>query len=165
MSILWALSSASVWLGALNGAFFTGLLADTYGRRKALIMISFCGVIGSLFDGYAKLANSFEMFILGKYVIGGGLGCGIALASMFIDEIAPVRHRGACGATQQIMIGFGNALSLGLTLSQVMGTEKWCPIAVSVPPFLASMTQAVALLFYAHDSPRYLILTKSDIQK
>lgn len=128
-------------------------------------MISVCGVIGSLLDGFAKLANSFEMFILGRYFMGGGLGCGMALASMFITEIAPVRVRGACGATQQILIGFGNAVSFVLTLSQVLGTERWWPIVVSVPPFVTSLMQTVVLMFYAHDSPRYLILAKSNMDK
>lgn len=162
MSLLWSFSSAALQIGSLIGAMITRLLADRYGRRKALMILSVAAAVGSTLDGLAKLANSLEMFILGRVLMGVSLGGGLPLASMFISEISPVRYRGACGSCQQLFIGLGNFVSYVLTLKEVWGNEWGWPIAVSVPPFLGAVTQFFVLFLYAHDSPRGLVLSQKD---
>lgn len=161
--LLWSFSSGALQIGAIFGAMLVRYLAETWGRRKSLMG---SGLLSSFGTGLAVIGyyvNCFEIFILGRFVIGISLSIGTGVSSMFINEIAPIRYRGACGAVQQLFIGFGNFTSLVLTLPQILGKKHTWIIAVGVP-IVCGIVQII-ILYFTYDTPRYLILTKNKRDK
>ena len=114
----WAMSSALV--GCVFGAILSGLLADRWGRKNALILAAFLFIVSAFGSGYS---NEFNLFII--YRIIGGLGIGLAstLSPMYIAEVAPTAYRGQFVAVNQL------TLVIGILTAQI---ANW-GIADSIP--------------------------------
>lgn len=159
VSILWSFSSAALQIGAIFGSLMVYCLSEGLGRRKSLMITGCTSSVGTAMAVIAFYSNYLELFIVGRFVIGLSLGAGIGISSMFINEIAPIRYRGACGSVQQLFVGFGNLLSLVVTLPYIWGSKNLWILAIGAP-IVAGITQVITLTF-CQDSPRYLIMTKN----
>ncbi|KRZ03142.1 Solute carrier family 2, facilitated glucose transporter member 1, partial [Trichinella zimbabwensis] len=160
MTVLWSLTSAALQIGAVVGALLTRLIAERLGRRGGLITTGFMCSLGSALTVVAKFVNAFELFIVGRLLLGISLGGSLGLASMFVSELAPVQYRGMCGSMLQIMLGIGSTLSLVATLPEVFGSERLWPVAMGVP-LVTSLLQ-VMIVWHGEESPRFLFLTRKD---
>ena len=67
---------------------------------------------------FARPVNSYEILILGRYLIGIHCGLNTSLVPMYISEIAPLTLRGGLGTVNQL------AVTVGLLISQVLGVEN-----------------------------------------
>lgn len=158
-TILWSVASCGPQLGALVGSVFTGLIAESLGRRPGLMISSCASIVGSVLVGTAKEANSYEMIVVGRICLGLAMGLAFGLAGIFLTEVPAVRHRGISGTAQQVFVGFSDFFSLAITLPIFLGTEYLWPIAFSLS-IVPSTIQLVYLLLFAHETPRFLYLTK-----
>lgn len=98
----WAVSS--VILGCILGAFCSGWLAQTLGRRLTLFV---CAILFSVQSIGAALAPDFLQFVV--YRILGGLAVGIASAvsPMYMSEVSPKDMRGRALSMEQFAIVLG----------------------------------------------------------
>jgi SP family xylose:H+ symportor-like MFS transporter len=98
----WAISSALV--GCLIGAFFSGFLSDTFGRKVTMIITAILFILNSVGTAFP---TSFTMFVVFRII--GGIGVGIAsmVVPMYIAEIAPPKRRGALVGNYQLAIVIG----------------------------------------------------------
>ena len=51
-----------------------GFLADYFGRKKSLLLNNILGIIGPLLMGLSQPCNSYEMIMIGRFLIG--INCG-----------------------------------------------------------------------------------------
>ncbi|XP_067947458.1 solute carrier family 2, facilitated glucose transporter member 3-like [Watersipora subatra] len=162
IKFLWSLTVSIYLVGGCAGAFSAGFLADRFGRKKAIILMVIPGLIGDALFGFCQFANSLEMLIIGRLIVGFSCGAGSGLVPMYLTEIAPVNIRGAMGVLHQLALTIGILVSQLLGLRELLGSETLWPIllASSAVPFIAC---AIALPFYP-DSPRWLLVTKRDEQ-
>lgn len=88
-------------LGCAAGAFFSGRLADVYGRRSLLIVSALFFLVSAWGSGVA--GSSMEFVI---YRVLGGLAIGAAsvMAPAYISEIASPAYRGRLITIQQVAI-------------------------------------------------------------
>src|SRR5258705_8727209 len=153
---------ASALLGCVLGALTAGRLADRIGRlhvMKIAALLFFISAIG------AGLANSVWL-IVGFRIIGG---CGVGVASVsapaYIAEPSPPRIRGRLGSLQELAIGTGVFLAVGVDylLGHLAGGSReelwlgleawrWMFIVMTVPAILYG-----GLAFTIPESPRYLV--------
>lgn len=61
-------------IGAASAAYPAGLLMQRFGRRPGLALGFLLGSIGMCIGGYAVVAQSFMLFLLGLLLIGGARG-------------------------------------------------------------------------------------------
>lgn len=164
----WFASSALV--GAIIGAFFSGMLSDKYGRRPVLILAAFLFFISAL---GSAIPDTFTFLIVAR--LAGGLGVGMAsvLAPMYISEFSPPDIRGRLVALYQLSIVTGillayysNWILLNFSgqnemvfqgpaiLKKILVTEVWRGM------FGAEMLPSglfLVLLLFIPESPRWLI--------
>ena len=163
----WFGSAALV--GAIAGAFSSGVLSDRFGRKPVLILAAFLFLISAFFSA---IPPGFKLLILARLVGGIGVGIASVLSPMYISEFAPAKIRGRLVALYQlsIVVGIllayysnwqllqystssGNLFQEGI-LKKIFITEVWRGM------FAAEMLPSglfLILLFFVPESPRWLI--------
>ncbi len=94
--------SAPAW-GVLVALPFVGFICDRFGRRTAIMLVAILYVISAV---ASALAPSYGVLVAARF-LGGLAFSSIALASMYIGEIAPPEWRGKLVSMTQINIVVG----------------------------------------------------------
>ncbi len=102
---------STLLVGALLGAILGGLITDNIGRKNSLFVCAFLFIIGTIF---LCIANSFSQLLIGRFIVGIGIGIASLTAPLYISEMAPTEHRGALVSINQLAITFGILLSYGI---------------------------------------------------
>jgi MFS family permease len=80
-----------VTLGALFGALAAGVLAEKLGRRPTIIWAAALFTVGALIE---SLAPGTGVMVVGRLVVGFGVGVASLAAPLYAAEMAPTRLRG-----------------------------------------------------------------------
>ncbi|XP_054456952.1 solute carrier family 2, facilitated glucose transporter member 4-like isoform X1 [Anoplopoma fimbria] len=158
LTTLWSLSVAIFSIGGMLSSFCVGFISEWLGRRKAMLINNMLAFIGGSLMGLSKLCRSFEMMILGRFVIGAYCGLASGLTPMYVGEIAPTSLRGALGTLHQLAIVTGILIAQVLGLESLLGVEDLWPIlmGLAVVPAVFQM----ALLPFCPESPRFLYIVR-----
>ncbi|WP_433161040.1 sugar porter family MFS transporter [Kribbella sp. CA-247076] len=95
-------------IGAIAGALTVGRVADRFGRRITLGMVAITFAIGITL---AAAANGYAMMLLGRVVMGLGVGGMSALVPLYLSEITPAQIRGRVLTYNQLLITIGLLVS------------------------------------------------------
>lgn len=144
----WGVSSLLV--GAIIGAFGSGILADKYGRKKVLIYVALFFTLSSL---ATALSISSAMFISARLFGGLSVGSASVLCPLYVAEVAPSRNRGMLVAIYQLAITIGIIVSyiINYWLHNVDNSWRWMFATGIVPSLLFFIG-----LFFIPESPRWL---------
>ncbi|XP_062226027.1 inositol transporter 1-like isoform X2 [Phragmites australis] len=137
-------------VGAILGAAGGGWINDAYGRKKSTLLADMMFALGSL---VMCAAGGPYILILGRLLIGLGVGVASVTAPVYIAEAAPSEIRGALVSTNVLMITSGQFFSylINLGFTEVPGTWRWMLGVAAVPAII----QFVLMLFLP-ESPRWL---------
>jgi SP family galactose:H+ symporter-like MFS transporter len=149
-ALLMEVVTSWVTLGALFGALAGGELADRFGRKYAVLIAGAVFTVGSFVEA---LAPGIVVLILGRLVVGVGVGIAAVAAPLYAAELAPPALRGRFISCYQLAVAGGifAAYLIDGWLSKG-GAWRWM-LGLSAVPGL--MLIGVALL--APRSPRWLL--------
>jgi len=139
-----------VTLGALVGALVAGVLADKIGRRVTILLAAVLFTIGALFEA---LAPNTTVLIIGRLIVGFGVGVASVAAPLYAAEQAPTRLRGRFVSIYQLAITIGIFIAY-LVDQALINNDMWrVMLGVSAVP--------AVLLFIVMlpmpDSPRWFV--------
>jgi sugar porter (SP) family MFS transporter len=139
-----------VTLGALFGALVAGTLADRIGRRITIVIAAVLFVCGALLEA---LAPGTGVLVVGRLVVGFGVGVASVAAPLYAAEMAPADLRGRFVSSYQLAITVG--IFIAYAVDEVLtNSDSWrLMLGVSAVP-------AVLLLFAMWpmpDSPRWFM--------
>src|SRR5699024_2494684 len=111
---------SSALIGCAVGAWFTGGLANRFGRVPVMVIAAvlfFASAVGS------GLAVGVWDLIAWRLLGGLGVGAASVIAPAYIAEVAPAKYRGRLGSLQQlaIVLGIFTALLSNALLADVAG--------------------------------------------
>lgn len=156
---LWALDKfahgftvASALIGTVIGSLVAGKPAERFGRKKVLQAIGLLYLVTSL--GTA-VTNTWELFVLLRFLGGIGVGASSVVGPMYISEISPAEKRGRLVALFQfnvvsgILIAFlSNYLLFGISDE----AWRWMLGVQAIPSFIFFV-----MVFFVPESPRWLV--------
>ncbi|CAH1642762.1 unnamed protein product [Spodoptera littoralis] len=145
-------------VGGMIGGIITGIVADRLGRQGGLLWNNLLVFAAAVLEGTSKVANSAEMLILGRLLIGINSGLNAGLAPLYLAEISPVSLRGSIGTVYQLVITITILLSQVLGLESVLGTPTGWPYLLALTA-IPAVIQVVTLPM-CPESPKYLLLNK-----
>jgi len=93
-----------VLAGATIGAFTGGRLADRFGRRRTLIGTALIFILGAI---VCAAATSLTMLVIGRVVVGLGIGLASTTVPVYISEVSPPSARGWQVSLFQLAITIG----------------------------------------------------------
>ncbi len=147
------LIAASALIGIFFGGFIGGALTDRLGRRILYFVGPTLFIVCSLAQYWVQ---SGEMLFALRFFNGVAVGIEYPVATAFLVEFLPKKHRGPCLATLTILwfAGAAAAYLTGQAILNLGGPEAWRLT-------LASTAVIGALLFLIRlgtpESPRWLI--------
>jgi sugar porter (SP) family MFS transporter len=144
----WVVSSTLA--GATVGSFTGGALADKLGRKRTFQLNALPLIVGTILS--AKASN-FEAMVVGRILVGVGIGVSSGVVPLYISEVSPTEIRGTMGTLNQLFICIGILLALiaGLPLG---GNPAWWRTMfgmATVPAVLLALGMT-----YCPESPRWL---------
>merc|ERR1712012_33433 len=116
------------------------------------------GIVAAMAMGFSKHVTSYELLIIGRYLIGVNCGLNTSLVPMYISEIAPLNLRGGLGTVNQLAVTVGLLTSQVLGVDYLLGTDEGWPYLLGIAVF-PSILQMI-LLPICPESPRYLLISK-----
>nr|XP_021503841.1 solute carrier family 2, facilitated glucose transporter member 4 isoform X1 [Meriones unguiculatus] len=159
LTTLWALSVAIFSVGGMISSFLVGVVSQWLGRKRAMLANNILAVLGGVLMGLANAAASYEILILGRFLIGAYSGLTSGLVPMYVGEIAPTHLRGALGTLNQLAIVIGILVAQVLGLESLLGTAALWPLLLAIT-VLPAVLQLV-LLPFCPESPRYLYIIRN----
>jgi sugar porter (SP) family MFS transporter len=146
---------ATFTLGALFGALSCSYTGDKFGRRKVIMAAGLCTLVGEVLE-----ASSFSLaqFIVGRIIIGLGIGQLSSLVPVWQSETSGAKNRGQHVVLDGLFICLGYVLESWVNLGFYEfkhGPVTWRPpIAIAI----AFSLVLVASIFFFPESPRWLVM-------
>lgn len=160
LTSLWSLSVAIFPVGGMFGSLSVGYFANRFGRRNSMLLVNIFVLVGGALMALSKLAWSFEMLIIGRFVVGIFSGFCTGLVPMYIGELAPTAYRGALGTLNQLGIVVGILIGQIFGLDVILGSATLWPLLLGMTVII-SVIQC-ALLPFCPESPRFLLIMKKE---
>jgi sugar porter (SP) family MFS transporter len=149
-SFVEGLITSWVTLGALFGALITGGLADRSSRKNVLILSGYLFIIGAIVQA---IAPGVAILVIGRFVIGFGVGMASVAAPMYVAESSSAENRG------RFVSGYQLAITIGILAAQFVdyalseeGTWRLMIGLAAVPGLLLLL-----VVYPVPHSPRWLI--------
>nr|XP_002127291.1 solute carrier family 2, facilitated glucose transporter member 5 isoform X1 [Ciona intestinalis] len=145
--------------GFLGSCLITNL--RQYGYVKSMAALHAITVFGSILLGISKLAQSFEVLIIGRILIGiVSSTAGTGIAPMYIVEVSPKQYRGMFGSLISLFIALGIFIANILGLQEILGTDDLWPVFLSLTCLPSVLF--ISLCYFMPPSPRRLYLNAGD---
>lgn len=146
-----AIVSATIGAAALF-ALIAGIITERFGRKVVIMIASFVFTGGAVM---MALSNSKEILLIGRLVVGAGIGFASMSVPIYVAEAAPASIRGALVSLNQLFITIGILLS-SIVAGAFSGDKEngWrYMLGIAGVP---SVIQFVGF-FFLPESPRYLV--------
>ncbi|WP_432798201.1 sugar porter family MFS transporter [Poriferisphaera sp. WC338] len=142
--------TSSLLIGGLIGAAGAGVIADWIGRKYSNLLAMLFTLIGTF---VTVIAPSVEWLIIGRLIMGVGIGSLTVVVPLYIAELSPPMYRGTFVTVFQLATTFGIMMAYAVDTGFASeGAWRWM-FGVNLFPAVL----AVILLFFVPVSPRWLI--------
>ncbi|GAC96083.1 hypothetical protein PHSY_003662 [Pseudozyma hubeiensis SY62] len=144
--------TAALTVGAIISALCAGVVADKIGRKWTLVICDIMFVIGAIVQAAAH--KKYEM-VIGRVLLGFGVGAAAQIVPVYIQELAPARARGRLTCLNSIAVTGGQvvAYAIGAGFENVSSGWRWIIALGAFPPIV----QVFGIHFFMSESPRYLV--------
>lgn len=147
------LFTSSLYLAGLTATFFASYTTRKLGRKLTMLIAGVFFILGTIFN--AAAAN-LAMLIIGRLLLGCGVGFANQAVPLFLSEIAPTRIRGGLNILFQLNVTIGilfaNLVNYGT--AKIKGGWGW-RLSLGLAGIPAGLLTIGALLVV--DTPNSLI--------
>ncbi|KAF5277246.1 hypothetical protein FQR65_LT00354 [Abscondita terminalis] len=150
-----------IFIGMMAGAYAWGSVADSLGRRKVLIAISFMNALCIVASSFSQ---SYELFMLFRFLNGAALGGSGPVIWSYFAEFQPKSKRGSMLSFMAAFWTLGNLFVAGLAWlviptgigytshNFIYNSWRIFLLICAIPSFVVA-----ALLFFLPESPKFLL--------
>ncbi|KAJ6885742.1 hypothetical protein NC651_026406 [Populus alba x Populus x berolinensis] len=103
--------TSSLYLAALLASLVASIVTRKYGRKLSMLFGGLLFCAGAIINGFAK---AVWMLILGRILLGFGIGFANQSVPLYLSEMAPYKYRGA------LNIGFQLSITAGILIANVL---------------------------------------------
>ncbi|KAF7841951.1 sugar carrier protein C-like [Senna tora] len=103
--------TSSLYLAALLSSLVASTVTRRFGRKLSMLLGGVLFLAGALINGFAK---AVWMLIVGRILLGFGIGFANQSVPLYLSEMAPYKYRGA------LNIGFQLSITVGILIANVL---------------------------------------------
>jgi sugar porter (SP) family MFS transporter len=146
------LFTSSLYLAALVATYFASHTTRRFGRKLTMLVAGLASLLGSILN--AAAAN-LAMLIIGRILLGVGVGFANQAVPLYLSEMAPAKYRGAFNNMFQM------ATTIGILVANLInyGTDKMRRNGWRVSLGLAGVPAILLCLggLFCYETPNSLI--------
>ncbi|KAJ4773289.1 Sugar transport protein 1 [Rhynchospora pubera] len=121
-SQLLTLFTSSLYLAALVSSSVAATVTRKYGRKCSMFLGGLTFLVGAVING---VASDVLMLILGRVLLGIGVGFTNQSVPLYLSEMAPAKHRGTLNIGFQLMVTIGILIANLINYGTAQITEGW----------------------------------------
>jgi len=151
---------ATLWLSLITSmtvafafifSFVGGWITERFGRRPAILVASVVFTVGAV---VMAVAPTKAVLLVGRIVVGMGIGIASMCIPVYMAETSPVELRGFLGASFQVMICFGQVVAaiVDALFGEVDNGWKYDFGLAGIPSVILLVG-----FFFCPESPRWLV--------
>ncbi|PHH82954.1 hypothetical protein CDD82_4172 [Ophiocordyceps australis] len=146
--------TSSTSLFALVASTLSSFLADKFGRKHVILYADLLFVAGALIQA---LCRTVSIMVVGRCIIGVGVGAASFVIPLYLAELAPPSHRGKLVTTNVLFITMGQMIAyitgwaLG-TFAPSKSGWRWMVGLGALPAVLQAF-----ILILMPETPRWLV--------
>ncbi|CAL0312016.1 unnamed protein product [Lupinus luteus] len=103
--------TSSLYLAALLSSLVASTVTRKFGRKLSMLFGGLMFLVGALINGFAV---KIWMLILGRILLGFGIGFANQSVPLYLSEMAPYKYRGA------LNIGFQMSITIGILVANIL---------------------------------------------
>jgi SP family galactose:H+ symporter-like MFS transporter len=154
---LQAFTISVVLIGCIGGSAVAGAAADRIGRRATLFAAGVIFLVGAIVSAFTP---NEAVLLLGRFIVGIGIGFSSVVAPLYISEVAPANVRGGLVSLYQFAITIGILVAYLIDYALAGDAQwRWMLGLAAIPSFVL-MGGMVGM----PESPRYLFKIGRDAQ-
>uniref|UniRef100_A0A8C6RLI3 Solute carrier family 2 (facilitated glucose transporter), member 9 n=1 Tax=Nannospalax galili TaxID=1026970 RepID=A0A8C6RLI3_NANGA len=121
LTLLWSVTVSIFAIGGLVGTLMVKMIGKFLGRKYTLLVNNGFAISAALLMACSLQAGTFEMLIVGRFVMGVDGGIALSALPMYLNEISPKEIRGSLGQVTAIFICIGVFVGQLLGLPELLG--------------------------------------------
>ncbi|KAF9610571.1 hypothetical protein IFM89_023365 [Coptis chinensis] len=110
-SVVLTLFTSSLYLAALISSLFASTITTRFGRKHSMLVGGLIFLIGAIING---AAGNVAMLIVGRILLGVGVGFVGQSVPIYLSEMAPYKFRGT------LNIGFQLSITIGILAANII---------------------------------------------
>ncbi|KAK0186542.1 general substrate transporter [Armillaria mellea] len=149
-----SLFASIVQVGEVIGSLSAGFIGDRRGRKGAMVACVILVTFGAVLQ--LILTGSIALLVLGRAILGIGVGIVSNCTTLYLAEIPPAMIRGTMVSSWQLFLAIGQVIGAGVAQGTKDYTTSFSyrfPIALNI---LICLIITVGL-FFVPESPRWLL--------
>nr|XP_025695359.1 hexose carrier protein HEX6 isoform X2 [Arachis hypogaea] len=153
--------TSSLYIAGLISTFFASSVTRAFGRRSSILVGGAAFLMGAALGG-ASL--NIYMLIIGRVLLGVGVGFANQSVPLYLSEMAPPRYRGAFNNGFQLCVGIGvlSANLINYGTEKIKGGWGW-RISLAMAAVPASMLTIGAI--FMPETPNSIMQHSNDHDK
>ncbi|PWN39729.1 MFS general substrate transporter, partial [Ceraceosorus guamensis] len=137
--------------GAIGGSAASTYVAERWGRKKAMLISSIFFLLGSIEQSASQV---FRELVLGRVLVGLGVGMASMVIPIYLAECAPSDLRGRIVGSNSALVTGGQVTAYAISAAFYHLPHSWrWMVLTGAPPALAQLVGLWAL----DESPRWLL--------
>lgn len=120
-------------------------------------------LLGAVFFVLCRFANSFEVLLMGRLLVGVASGLTTSVVPMYLAELAPLQLRGSVATLVGMSIVFGVFIGQIFSLPQTLGSAGLWEFSFAFHSVFTIIGLAVYPWF--PESPAYLFIVANDVDR
>ncbi|KAJ8663470.1 hypothetical protein O0I10_000711 [Lichtheimia ornata] len=150
-------------IGAIVGGAAAGVLSDRFGRKPLIIFSDLVFIAGALLQALAK---SYAVLLLGRLVVGIGVGMASMLVPVYISELSPRHIRGRLTTLNTLVVTFGQVIAYVINIAFSNVDEGWrYMFGLAGIPALFQLVALLVMPFLPESPRRSVIVNQPDKAK
>ncbi|EDL37556.1 solute carrier family 2, facilitated glucose transporter member 9 isoform X2 [Mus musculus] len=121
LTLLWSVTVSIFAIGGLVGTLMVKMIGKFLGRKSTLLVNNGFAISAALLMACSLRAGTFEMLIVGRFIMGVDGGIALSALPMYLNEISPKEIRGSLGQVTAIFICIGVFSGQLLGLPELLG--------------------------------------------